>query len=455
MDLTILVAEGDENLCQKLKSRLISQGFEVIEAINKNNILHFIQFKIPNLIILGSSQNNTWDGLHIAEQIRKHNRQVPIILITKNNSEARIIAALRIGVNDYFKHPISFKELMSSINRNLSNIVQQRNIYNIAQRSSSDNNSSFPDRDGFQLMIGESGQIKDIKTYLTKVAPTESTVLITGETGTGKELAAELIHRNSSKSQKPLICINCAALPEGLLESELFGYERGAFTGAIASKRGKFELANEGTIFLDEIGDMTPYAQAKILRAIERKEIHRLGGNGGIPTDVRIIAATNQDSEQMIAEGKFRKDLYYRLNVARVHLPPLRDRKEDILPLINYYIKKLNLRFERKVEGFNEDALSFLLHYDWPGNIRELKNLLEATFINLPHRKISFIDLPGHYQKRLKEMNGFHESERNKLLLTLFDTNWNKSKAAQRLHWSRMTIYRKIAKYRIPTNSMR
>ncbi|MGA1839289.1 MAG: sigma 54-interacting transcriptional regulator [bacterium] len=454
MSLTIMVAVGDQNLCQKLKSRLINQGLEVIEAINKTNILHYIQYKILNLIILGSSLNDTWDGLQVAEKIRKYNRQVPIILVTKNNTEERIIAALRIGVNDYFKHPISFNELMSSISRNLSDIVQQRNIFNIAQPLSLDNNSGFPDCDGFQPMIGESGQIKDIKTYIMKVAPTESTVLITGETGTGKELAAELIHQNSSKSQKPFISINCAALPEGLLESELFGYEKGAFTGAIASKRGKFELANEGTIFLDEIGDMTPFAQAKILRAIEKKEIHRLGGNGGIPTDVRIIAATNQDSEQMVSDGKFRKDLYYRLNVARVHLPPLRERKEDILPLINYYIKKLNHRFDRKIEGFTDETLGFLLHYDWPGNIRELKNLLEATFINLPHRKISFIDLPRHYQERLKEMNGFSESERNKLLLTLFDTNWNKSKAAQKLHWSRMTIYRKIAKYRIPTKSM-
>jgi transcriptional regulator with PAS, ATPase and Fis domain len=278
---------------------------------------------------------------------------------------------------------------------------------------------------------------------------TDSTVLLLGETGTGKELAARLIYQNSSRHKKPFICVNCAALPENLLESELFGYERGAFTGAIGSKRGKFEMANGGTIFLDEIGDMSPYAQAKILRVIERKEVYHLGGKASIPLDFRIIAATNQNLERLVTEGTFRKDLYYRLNVARIYLPPLRERKEDIPLLIEHLIGELNRRFGREVEGFTQKALELLLRYDWPGNVRELKNLLEATFINLPSQKISFIDLPEAFQRRLKEAEGLPQNERDRVLSALFATNWNKSKAAQKLRWSRMTLYRKMAKYDI------
>jgi len=301
-------------------------------------------------------------------------------------------------------------------------------------------------------MIGDGAAMREIKAYLMNVATTDSTVLITGETGTGKELAAELIHRNSPRHQGPFVCINCAALPESLVESEMFGYERGAFTGAVASKRGKFELAEGGTVFLDEIGDMSPYAQMKILRTTEKKEVYRLGGKGATPINVRIVGATNRDPEQLIEQGNFRKDFYYRLNVARVHLPPLRLRKEDIPSLLKHYIRKFNQRFGREVEGLTEEALASLLHYDWPGNVRELKNLLEASFINLSSWKIAFMDLPKTFQKRLKETEGLPEKERDRVLSVLFATKWNKSKAAQKLHWSRMTLYRKMVKYQISSS---
>lgn len=303
--------------------------------------------------------------------------------------------------------------------------------------------------DKVQSMIGESGLMQEIKMSLLKIAVADSTVLITGETGTGKELAAELIHTNSPKCKKPFVCINCAALPDSLLESELFGYERGAFTGAIASKMGKFEQANGGTIFLDEIGDMNKYAQAKVLRAIEKKEINHLGGKSDIPLDVRIIAATNKNPEQMMIKGMFRKDLYYRLNVARVHLPPLRERKEDVLALIKHYIQELNHQFDREVEGLTEEALTYLLNYDWPGNVRELKNILEAIFIHLPSLNIGLIDLPKTFMKQIKKADGLFNTEKEQMLSTLFATKWNKTKAAQKLHWSRMTLYRKMAKYHI------
>lgn len=303
--------------------------------------------------------------------------------------------------------------------------------------------------DRVQGMIGDSESIKEIKMSLLRIAATDSTVLITGETGTGKELAAGIIHKNSPQSKMPFICINCAAIPDSLLESELFGYERGAFTGAIVSKAGKFEQANGGTIFLDEIGDMNQYAQAKVLRAIEMKEVYRLGGKSDIPLHIRIIAATNKDPEQMIHEGRFRKDLFYRLNIARIHLPPLRDRKEDILDLIEYCIRKLNRRFGRDVEGLSEEALTYLINYEWPGNVRELKNMMEAIFINLPSHNTPIIDLPKNFMKHIKKTDGLFNTEKEKMLSTLFATRWNKTKAAQKLNWSRMTLYRKMAQYDI------
>ena len=442
----ILVAEEDDSFRQDLKRRLLLYGFEVLEAPDQTDVLHLLQDGQPDLIIFGFSRKSSRDGLEgLVEPIRQHDRRIPIILITAHSSEAQAIAALKAGVNDYFVMPFSYEELAASI---------KRSLFDFYKPSSTDHKIAVQDYNHNQFMIGNSIPMQEVKGYLKKVAATDSTVLITGETGTGKELAAELIHRNSPRHEKPFCCINCAALPDSLLESELFGYERGSFTGAVASKRGKFELAIGGTVFLDEIGDMSPFAQAKILRAVERKEVHRLGGgNGGIPVDIRIISATNQDPERLVKEGKFRKDLYYRLNVARVHMPTLRDRKEDLPRLMEHFIQELNRQFCREVEGFTEEALSSLLLYDWSGNVRELKNLIEATFINLPFRKITFMDLPKQFQRRLKEADGLPGSERDRVVSALLATNWNKSKAAQKLHWSRMTLYRKMNKYHIMATS--
>jgi transcriptional regulator with PAS, ATPase and Fis domain len=296
-------------------------------------------------------------------------------------------------------------------------------------------------------MVSESPPMQRINAYIRKVASTDSTVLITGESGTGKELVAQLIHQHSPRQQKPLLCINCAAIPDSLLESELFGYERGAFTGAHTSKEGQLKLADGGTVFLDEIGDMSPYAQAKILRAIESKEAQRLGGKGSIPLNIRLLAATNQDLERLVSAGTFRKDLYFRLSVARIHLPPLRDRKQDIPLLFDHYIRELNRRFGLEVEGFTEEALEYLLHYDWPGNVRELKNLLEAIFVDSPSRRIGIMDLPEPFDKRFKQADRPLQHERERMLSALFSTQWNRKKAAEQLRWSRMTLYRKMLKY--------
>ena len=302
-------------------------------------------------------------------------------------------------------------------------------------------------------IVGNSLEIWKLKTYLRKVAATDSHVLITGETGTGKELAAQYIHQHSARHNKPLIVINCAALPDGLLESELFGYERGAFTGAMSSYAGKLKLADGGTVLFDEIGEMSPYAQAKILRVIESKEVYPLGGRRSIPVNIRIIAATNRDLDQEIESKGFRQDLYFRLNVARIKLPPLRDRTEDIPLLIEHFAKKFTEEFGREIQGFTDEAMELLKGNDWPGNIRELMNLVERIFIDPPPEKVQVSDLPESMREAPSLEKRDLPKERELLLYTLSQTNWNKSQAAERLHWSRMTLYRKMAKYHIQETS--
>ena len=440
---TILITEKDETLRQNMKRRLLPHGFDVIEAPGKIEAQQYVLSRKPELVIIGATRNKAGDGMETVKDIRRQNKSVPIILITRYSSEEKVIAALGAMVKDYFIVPFSYEDLVASIQRNISSDYHQTEA-----RPKTD--VTFQCHT--QPMLGESKSMRQAKVYLAKLAATDSTVLITGETGTGKELAAELIHHNSPRQKKPFICVNCAALPESLVESELFGYERGAFTGAVAAKPGKFEMANKGTVFLDEVGDMNPYAQAKILRSIESKEVYPLGGKGAIPLDLRVISATNQDPEKLLAEGKFREDLYYRLNVARVHMPPLREKKEDIPRLIAHAIENLNRRFKRNVQGLTDDAMAILFRHDWPGNVRELMNLIEASFINLPEKRVAVMDLPKQLQKRLDNSAKLPLNERKQIVSALLETKWNKSKVAQKLKWSRMTLYRKIAKYNIVEN---
>jgi len=308
---------------------------------------------------------------------------------------------------------------------------------------------SVPDLIGGHLMIGESPSIREIKSSISKVAATDCNVLVTGETGTGKELVAELIHKNSRRAEGPLICLNCAAIPDTLTESELFGYERGAFTGAYAAYEGKLKQADGGTVLLDEIGDMSLSAQAKLLRLLDKKPIQRVGGRRDVTIDLRVIAATNQDLEGLMAVGKFRRDLYYRLNVAHISLPPLRARKEDLPLLLRHFIGELNAQLTKQVRGISRELVERLLQYDWPGNIRELKNLTEACLLSLTAGVIELAHIPEQYRTKLP---GCSIDEKASILSALFSTKWNKSKTAQKLHWSRMTLYRKLAKYHILTS---
>ena len=428
------------NIHPSLQELRNSYRVRIIQSSKQVPKTEVLPEKNNHLIIVDASQDCGFTGLSLAKQVRVHNSKIPIVILVKESSEEFAQSVLRAKINDYVSMPFNEEDLHACINRCLED-------YSIEDPHSEYGRYLFNHLE--QTIVGTSFAIQELRKYLTKVAITDSTVLITGETGTGKELVARAIHQNSARRNNAFVCMNCAPVPETLLGSGLFGYESGAFTGAMRAKRGTVELAQRGAMLFDEIGDMSLTGQAKILRAIEERQIFRLGGEEGIFIDVRVMASTNQNLDQLMGEGKFREDLFYRLNVARIHIPPLRERKEDIPILLKHYVQDFNQKFNRAVEGFTDEAQALLFQYSWPGNIRELKNLVEAAFINLPQENISFIDLPHQFKSKAKEYQHFPQAERDRILSTLAATNWNRSKAAQKLHWSRMTLYRKMQKYHV------
>ena len=438
---SIVVAHQDQSWRRLVTSRLTSDGYGVVEVPDLA-ALHDALRRLPvDLVIVGVEPDQERALADALPAIRGGERPVPVILIVAGGPEAPAVAALRGAARDGLRRPLPLDGLAA--------IVGACRPANRGRRPNDSGAAGQPESHPGLSLVGTSPRMREIHTYIERVARSDTNVLITGETGTGKELTAEAIHRCSRRGRKALVSINCAAIPDTLLESELFGHEAGAFTGAQSAKEGQLQLADGGTVFFDEIGDMGSYAQAKILRAIEGKPLYRLGGRRSFAPDIRIIAATNQDLDRAVADGRFRKDLFYRLNVARIRLPALRDRREDIPALASHSIRELNRRFDRRVEGVSEDALELLLRYDWPGNVRELRNVLEAMFVDLPAHHVRHIDLPEEVRRCLSGSAAAVAGERDHLLSALSATRWNKSKAAAKLHWSRMTLYRKMAKYNV------
>jgi DNA-binding NtrC family response regulator len=303
------------------------------------------------------------------------------------------------------------------------------------------------------ILIGVSPAICALREYLPKLAASPATVMIIGESGTGKERVAELLHRIGPRADGDFVAVNCAALPEALVESELFGHERGAFTGALSARKGHFRQADRGTLFLDEIGDMALGTQAKLLRALERHEVVPLGASRPVAVDVRVIAATNQPLPELVASQRFRTDLYYRLNVAPIQLPPLKARKQDIPLLFEHATRGLNRRYGRSVGAPDHDLLDCLMAHDWPGNVRELHNLVEAIFVDPPSGKVSLKNLPLVFRELFSAYQRTGADERRRMIAALEQTRWNKAEAAKQLNWSRMTLYRKLAKYELDRGS--
>jgi DNA-binding NtrC family response regulator len=440
-DPVILIALRDRSLRQEVHRCLAPLGYTLIDAFRHQGSRPGWEAHTIDLAIFDAAEGGPWYGIQAGVSLRQRQPRVPLILLCAHSSEQQAIAALRAGFNDFFPAPFSWPEVVQSVHRHLSEATAL---------PGAPHSPSYAEAGGSWSLVGESLVMQKIKTAILKAASTEATVLITGETGTGKDRAAEMLHQHSRRHHKPLVCINCAALPDSLIESELFGFERGAFTGAHWSYEGKLKQAELGTAYLDEIGDMSLLAQAKILRVLESKEIFRVGGKKRLTLNVRLIASTNRNLEALVDDNTFRKDLYFRINVIRIHLPPLRERKEDIPLLVAHFLRELNERYLQEVLGLTEEASDFILDYDWPGNVRELKNLLEACYINADGAKISLLDFPEPFRRRLKELQKLPRGEMERLLSALLATNWNKSQAAAKLHWSRMTLYRKMAKFQIP-----
>ena len=429
---TVLLAAQQVPL-PDLKAALRREGWEVLEAFAQKAILQVIQAQRADVVVLGPYAGDDQALLAAAKTIRRTDPLLPLVMLADCSSEELAVGALRVGFNEYVRRPWRASEVIDGIKRQLEGESTP-----VARGPSA----------GSSAVVGESSHIRAVRAYVRRVASSDCNVLITGETGTGKELIATLIHEISPRRARPLICINCAAIPDTLLESELFGFEKGAFTGADAGREGKLRLAHGGSVFLDEIGDMTLGAQAKILRAIDTKHVHRLGGRSAVAVDIRVIAATNQDLDAAIHTGGFRKDLYFRLNVARVHLLPLRERKEDIPALLEHFIGTISDGADAVPPRFSEDAMTQFYAYDWPGNVRELKNVVEASLVGRRVNSDGLLEAPEEFRGHNGGLTS-PENERDVLVSALIGSNWNKSKAAERLRWSRMTLYRKMAKYRV------
>jgi len=430
----IALVEAEPHVHCELRRLLKPAGFEVI--LVSQNALDDVLAPLPQLFLISNYDENPAHTISLLRSLGRARPGFPVFVLAWLSSEQLAVAALKAGVADYFPPPIELQQVAAAVRQAI--VGSPSRVEPKFQTESG--------KGGSQAIVGISSSIRDLVGYVLKVAQRDCNALVLGETGTGKDLIAEAIHSNSLRRTKPFVCVNCAAIPDTLLESELFGYEKGAFTGAESAAEGKIRQAHGGTIFFDEIGDMTPYAQAKILRVIESKQIQRLGGKASVPVNVRIIAATNQDLLGLISEQRFRKDLYFRLNVAQIQLPPLRERREDIPALLEHYVGVFNRLTGSQVEGFTPQAMCRLKDHDWPGNVRELRSVIESVFIDPPAR-IDECHLPWEHAALCPGPRASHE--RDQLLEALQCTHWNKSKAADRLRWSRMKVYRKLAQYHI------
>jgi len=365
---TILIIDDEKSLLELLTVVFKKEGYAVKTAASAAGAFEVLAKEPVDLVVTDIKMPGA-DGMDVLRYVRENLPDLPVILITAYGSIAQAVEALKAGALDYVVKPFDVEELKIIVARGLAaRRLKQENL--LLKRD-------FKSRYGFEQMIGKSRAMQEIYILIEKVASTDSTVLITGESGTGKEMAARAVHLQGARRDNPFVSINCAALPENLLESELFGHVRGSFTGAVSDKKGMFELAQRGTLFLDEVGEMSPWTQVKLLRALQERKVRRVGGADEIPVDVRIIAATNQDLKKRIAEGKFREELFYRLNVISIDMPPLRKRVEDLPLLIAHFLQKYCEKMGKRPKRFTPDVVGLLESYSWPGNIRELENAIE------------------------------------------------------------------------------
>ena len=444
MKETVLLIEDEKIMRVTLEDALKGAGYEVMSFETGGSALQSMKSNSFDVAVTDVRLPDM-DGFDIVREITR-TKDAPVIVMTAYGTIKDAVEAMKLGAFDYITKPFALDEFLLLIERALE--IKRLREENIRLKKDLNKCYCAPN------IIGESAGMKKVFSLIGKVSVSDSTVLILGESGTGKELIATTIHYQSNRKDRPLIKVNCAALPEGLIESELFGHERGAFTGAVKRKPGRFELANGGTIFLDEIGDLPPATQAKILRVIQERQFERIGGTATLNVDVRIIAATNKNLEEEVKAGRFREDLYYRLNVIPITLPPLRERREDIPELIEFFMDRYRKKLAKNVR-FSKDAVEMLLAYDYPGNVRELENIIERC-ITLSIAEVigkdelpSFItsDTPGTKSLFLSDIAA--DAEKGHIIGVLQTTQGNKTKAAEILGISRKTLWEKMNAYRI------
>ncbi len=440
---TILTIDDEENIRNGLADNFELEGYNVEKAANGKEGLSKIEKGGIDLVITDLRMDGI-PGEEVVRRVTTEHPGIPIIVLTGHGSIEDATAAIKAGAYDFLTKPLDLDHLNHIVKNALKGREQQKIITELQEKIKNGGASASD-------MIGKSAELNKVKALISKAAPSRANVLITGESGVGKELVAKSIHEQSPRKDKPFVIVHCAALSETLLESELFGYEKGAFTGADTQHKGRFEVADGGTIFLDEIGEINQATQIKLLRVIQEKSFQRVGGNQNINVDVRIVAATNRNLEEEVQNGKFREDLFYRLNVVRIAMPPLRDRKDDIPLLLHAFLREFNIENEKNITGFDNRAKSAILKYSWPGNIRELKNCVESAVVMCNGDEIKIEDLPASVREKGEEkvINipvGMKLDDAELLIIqeNLAFCNGNKSKCAELLGIGRKTLHRKL-----------
>ncbi len=448
----ILIVDDDKNICKMIEASLRKERkYEVETALSGEACLRIVREDIPDLILMDIQMPGI-DGIETLQKVKQEDSRIPVIMMTAHGTIERAVQSMKLGAYDFLTKPFARDRLLVTVNNALINNSLRKEVDELR--------SELKSKYAFANIIGQSGVMQDVFRAVEKVVDSNVTVLIQGESGTGKELIARAIHFHSkTRASKPFVAVNCSALPESLLESELFGHEKGAFTGAAGRRIGKFEQANTGTIFLDEIGLMTQATQSKVLRVLQEREFERVGGNELVKVEVRFISATNKDLEEEMKKGQFREDLFYRISVFPIKLPPLRDRKEDIPLLAAHFLQKYSQQEGKQIDGVSADALDLMMAYNWPGNVRELENAIERAVVLATTAEISVKDLPAGIrslgEKRLYESDNtlagwIEKLEEEALRQALLECEGNISRTAKKLGIGRATIYRKAKKYGLP-----
>ena len=448
----VLIVDDDKNICKMIEASLRKERkYDVQTALSGEACLRNVRESIPDIVLLDIQMPGI-DGIETLKQIKQEDPRIPVVIMSAHGTIERAVRSMKLGAYDFITKPFARDRLLVTVNNALMTSSLRKEVDELR--------SELKSKYTFDNIVGQSGIMQDVFRSVAKVINSQVTVLIQGESGTGKELIARAIHYHSkTRSSKPFVAVNCTALPESLLESELFGHEKGAFTGASGRRIGKFEQANGGTIFLDEIGLMSPATQSKVLRVLQEREFERVGGNELVKVDIRFISAANKDLEEAMKKGEFREDLYYRVSVFPIKLPALRERKEDIPLLAAHFLKKYSDQEGKELEGVSSDALDLLMAYNWPGNVRELENAIERAVVLSVGKEISAKDLPAAVrslgEKRIYESDNtlaswIEKLEEDALRQALLECEGNISQTAKKLGIGRATIYRKAKKYGLP-----